>query len=320
MASEHRYGFIGIGQMGWGMAMNLRAKLPPSNQMIICEVSEARRNQFVKEAEQKAGVVSIASSPREVAEQADIIITMLPKGAHVRDVYTNEKAGLLSVEKRPTPIHFIECSTIEAATSIDVGRAVTDSGRGSFIDAPVSGGPNGANAGTLTLMVGGSNQDFQFAKSILEMMGKNVFYCGRPGAGLATKQINNYLSSVCTIGVCEAMNMGVKYGLDPKVLAGVINVSSGRCYNSLEQNPVKGVTPSAASENDFVGGFSVELCKGVLEMAVALGKDVGAQSLLSDRVLGLYEKAINDERTRGRDSRSVYRLFADGDIEIGNRK
>lgn len=238
---------------------------------------------------------------------------MLPKGAHVRDVYTNDKSGLLSAERRDSPRHFIDCSTIEVATSLEVGRAVARSGLGTFVDAPVSGGPNGANGGTLTLMVGGPAPDFEFVRPVLELMGRNIFHCGPAGAGLATKQINNYLSSVCTVGVSEAMNMGVQYGLDPKTLAGVINVSSGRCYNSLEQNPVKGVTPGAASETDFVGGFSVELCKGVLEMAIALGKEVGAQSILSDRILALYEKAVKDERTRGRDSRSVYRLFADND-------
>lgn len=241
---------------------------------------------------------------------------MLPKAEHVHSVFTDPNTGLLSVTEHNRKIHFIECSTIEVAKSVEVGEFVANSGLGTFIDAPVSGGPNGANAGTLTLMVGGTKPDFEFAEPILKLMGKNVFYCGPAGAGLATKQINNYLSSVCTVGVCEAMNMGVKYGLDPKILASVINVSSGRCYNSLEQNPVKGVTPGAASETDFVGGFSVELCKGVLDMAVALGKDLGAQSILSDRVLGLYEKALKDERTRGRDSRSVYRLFADNDASL----
>lgn len=229
-------------------------------------------------------------------------------------MFTNEETGLLSATPRQTPIHFIDCSTIEAATSVEIGEHVAQSKLGTFIDAPVSGGPNGANSGTLALMVGGSEEDWERAEPILRMMGKNVFHCGPSGAGLATKQINNYLSSVCTVGVCEAMNMGVKYGLDPKKLADVINVSSGRCYNSSDQNPVKGVTPGSASEKDFVGGFSVELCKGVLDMAVALGEQVGARTVLGDRVLALYDKALKDERTRGKDSRSIYLFFADGDV------
>ncbi|EXK46403.1 hypothetical protein FOXG_10918 [Fusarium oxysporum f. sp. lycopersici 4287] len=304
------YGFIGIGQMGWGMAMNLRKKISSSSKLVVCEVSAARLEQFVKEAE---GEVEKAATPKEVAERADVVITMLPTSQHVQHVFTNPETGLLSAKPKGKPILFIECSTIEVTTSIEVGKAVKRSGTGTFIDAPVSGGPNGANKATLAIMAGGDESDFAKAEPILNMMGKNIFHCGPAGAGLATKQINNYLSSVCTVGVCEAMNMGVKYGLDPKVLAGVINVSSGRCYNSLEQNPVKGVTPGAASENDFVGGFSVELCKGVLDMAMELGKSVGAQSRLGDTILNIYDKAVKDERTKGRDSRSVYRLFADGD-------
>ena len=249
----------------------------------------------------------------------DVIITTLPRSAHVHDAYTNPETGLLAATKNKkdnnTPTLFIECSTIEVATSLEIRRKVQESQAGEMIDAPVSGGPNGANAGALTIMVGGSEELYQKALPILGSMGKqgNIFLCGPPGAGLATKQINNYLSSVCTIGVCEAMNMGLKYGLDAKVLGAVINSSSGRCYNSLEQNPVKGVTPGAASERDFAGGFSVELCKGVLDLAVALGDQVGAQLLLSDSVLRVYEKAVNDPRTKGLDSRSVIRLFADGD-------
>jgi 3-hydroxyisobutyrate dehydrogenase-like beta-hydroxyacid dehydrogenase len=249
----------------------------------------------------------------------DVIITTLPRSAHVHDAYTNPETGLLAATKNKkdnnTPTLFIECSTIEVATSLEIRRKVQESQAGEMIDAPVSGGPNGANAGALTIMVGGSEELYQKALPILGSMGKqgNIFLCGPPGAGLATKQINNYLSSVCTIGTCEAMNMGLKYGLDAKVLGAVINSSSGRCYNSLEQNPVKGVTPGAASERDFVGGFSVELCKGVLDLAVALGDQVGAQLLLSDSVLRVYEKAVKDPRTKGLDSRSVIRLFADGD-------
>ncbi|KAI0972671.1 3-hydroxyisobutyrate dehydrogenase, variant [Xylaria arbuscula] len=308
-----RYGFIGIGQMGWGMAMNLRQKIPRQAEMVICEICESRRDLFVQEAQSK-GVVKVANNPKEVAEQSDIIITMLPKGLHVRDVFTNKDIGLLSATPRNTPIQFIDCSTIETTTSVEIGAEVAKSKLGNFVDAPVSGGPNGANAGTLAIMVGGNEDDWKWTKPVLQMMGKNVFHCGPLSAGLATKQINNYLSSVCTVGVCEAMNMGVKYGLDPKKLADVINVSSGRCYNSSDQNPVKGVTPGAASEKDFVGGFSVELCKGVLDMAVALGDHVGAKLILGDRVLAIYDKALNDERTRGRDSRSIYRFFAEDDV------
>ena len=159
---------------------------------------------------------------------------MLPKGVHVLDVFTNPSTGLLSIPKKTTATRFIDCSTIDVATSLQVKEKVLEHQAGSFIDTPVSGGPNGARAGTLTIMVGGSKESYATALSVLQAFGKSIFHCGPSGAGLATKFINNYLSAITTIGTCEAMNIGLKYGLNPKVLAGVINSSSGRNYNSLE--------------------------------------------------------------------------------------
>jgi 3-hydroxyisobutyrate dehydrogenase-like beta-hydroxyacid dehydrogenase len=238
---------------------------------------------------------------------------MLPKGVHVLDVFTDPLTGLLSIPKKTTATRFIDCSTIDVATSLQVKEKVLECQAGSFIDAPVSGGPNGARAATLTIMVGGPEDAYASALSVLQRFGKSVFHCGPTGAGLATKFINNYLSVITTIGTCEAMNIGLKYGLDPKVLAGIINASSGRNYNSLEQNPVQGVTAGAASENNFEGGFSVELSKGVLEMSVALAHQVKAQTLMDETVLRVYTKAVIDSRTAGKDSRSVFNLFVDGD-------
>ena len=236
---------------------------------------------------------------------------MLPKGPHVKGAFTDPDTGLLSTLTGKKM--FIECSTIDVKTSEEVAKAVADKGLGVFADAPVSGGPNGARAANLTIMVGASDKLFSEMKPILSTMGapQNIFHCGPPGAGLATKQINNYLSGVAIIGVSEAMNMGVRYGLDPKTLAGVINASSGKCYNSLDQNPVKGVTLTAAAAKDFQGGFSMELCKGVLEMAVELGKQTGAKSVLSDIVLETFEAASQDERCKGKDCRSLYKWLAD---------
>jgi len=307
---EVTYGFIGLGVMGYGMAMNLRAKMPKSSTLVICELVDSRRDKFVAETQ---GLISVAKSPKETAEQADVIITMLPKGPHVLDAFTNLSTGLLSIPKGGPEKLFIECSTIDVKTSLLVSEKVEKSGLGVFVDSPVSGGPNGAYGATLTMMVGGTEELFTRVKPIISTMGKNIFHCGPAGAGLATKQINNYLSSICILGTSEAMNMGIRYGLDPKVLAGVINVSSGKNYNSLDQNPVKGVTSTAASAKDFEGGFSSELCKGVIDMAVDLGKQVGAKSVLSDIVQKTFDKACKSEKCSGKDCRSVYRLFSEDD-------
>lgn len=236
---------------------------------------------------------------------------MLPKGAYVKEVFTNPKTGLLCA--RPShSILFMECSTIDTATSNEVNKLTTCAGH-RFVDAPVSGGPNGANAGSLTFMIGGSADLFAEVGPLAEAMGKkeSIFHCGDAGAGLATKQINNYLSAVSMIGTSEAFNMGRLYGLDPTILASVINVSTGRCYNSSEQNPVKGVTLTSAAARDFEGGFSMELCIGVLEQAMQLREQVGAKSLLSDVVMNAFHEASQDDRCKGKDYRSFYRWFAD---------
>lgn len=244
---------------------------------------------------------------------------MLPKGPHVWDAFTNEKTGLLAGAKASgTPKLFLDCSTIDVSTSKRVGAEVARLGVGQSVDAPVSGGVHGANTGTLSFMVGcDSDEQFERVKHILETMGKpqNVFYCGRPGSGLATKQINNYLSCVTMVGVCEAMNMGLRAGLDPVKLSKVINVSTGACYNSAEQNPVKGVSPISSAHRDFNGGFTTEMCKGVLDMAVELGEQVGAKSILADLLVDFYGRAVEDDKCKGKDFRSIWRLFSEDDGE-----
>jgi len=239
---------------------------------------------------------------------------MLPKGEHVLDAFSNPSTGLLSISKIDQPNKlFIECSTIEVSTSLQVGLLVAGSGLGQFIDAPVSGGPQGADAGTLTLMCGGSSSVFERAMPILAVMGKKeaIFHCGGSGAGLATKQLNNYLSAVAIIGLSEVMNIGNLYGLDPKILAGVINVSSGMNWNSLNHNPVKGVMAFSSASRDFEGGFSTELCSGVIDSAVALSKEVGAVTVLADTVKNTFERAKQSPLCKGKECRSIYRLFAE---------
>jgi len=240
---------------------------------------------------------------------------MLPRGEHVREVFTNPQTGLLSVAgsvKLGSKI-FIDCSTIDVKTSQEVAAAVGASDLGSFADAPVSGGQGGANAGTLTFMVGGSPEAFETAKPTLELMGnpENLFHCGKAGAGLVTKLINNYLSAVNMIGVCEGMNMGRLYGLDPVLLASAINSSTGMSRNSREQNPVKGVSSVASSAKDFEGGFSTVLCHGVLQMAMKLSEQLGAKSLLAPVVRDMYDCAVENDKCRDKDFRSIYRLFSE---------
>lgn len=307
------YGYIGIGVMGFPMAQNLRRRIPKSSKMIINEINKSAVDKFLSETQPNENITAV-STAKEVAQQADIIITMLPVGKHVRAVFTDENTGLLAgiPDAKQKQILFMECSTIDVATSNAMDDLVTNAGH-KFVDAPVSGGYNGAVAGTLTFMIGGSDALFAEVKPLAEAMGKkeNIYHCGKQGAGLATKQINNYLGFVSMIGVSEAFNMGRLYGLNPKTLASVINVSTGRCYNSSAENPVKGVTDTASTNKDFAGGFSIELCRGVVEMALQLGEQVGAKSVLRDVVLKTLAEASEDPRVKGKDYRSIYLHIAD---------
>lgn len=302
------YGFIGIGTMGYGMAMNLRSKIDPSCRFLLCEINEQRRDQFVKEAK---GKVEVVYTPKEMAEQADILITMLPKAVHVKAVFTDPKTGFLSIDKPKTPKFFLDCTTIDCKSSLEMAKAVKDFGVGDFIDAPVSGGPPGADAGTLTFMCGGTQAIFDRAVPILETMGKkeSIILCGEQSAGLAVKQLNNYLAYAGYVALCEVMSTGVKYGLDPKILADVLNKSSGMNWNSLNMNPVKGVQPNSSASRDFKGGFTTELAHGVIEMAANLMGEMGTRKVIADTVKGLYDEALEDPRTKGQEARSVYRFF-----------
>lgn len=248
---------------------------------------------------------------------------MLPKGAHVWDVFTNKDTGLLSCDPSlPSQLEnkiFIECSTIDIETSLRTAHEVAQSAARSnveydFVDAPVSGGVNGANAGTLSFMVGtGTPALFENVRPILSLMGKpeNIFHCGLVSSGLATKQINNYLSCITMIGTCEAMNIGLRSGLDPTKLCSVIAVSTGACYNCNDQNPVRGVSARASAARDFEAGFTTEMAKGVLDMALAHGETVGAKSLLGNVVSKFYEMAASHDKCKGKDFRSIWRLFAE---------
>lgn len=233
------------------------------------------------------------------------------------EVFTNHETGLLSADASHLKNKlFLECSTIDVDTSQRVGAEVEKLKAGRFVDAPVSGGVHGATTGTLSLMVGCEPHElFDRAKPILCLMGKSekIFHCGGAGAGLATKQINNYLSCITMLGACEAMNIGLRSGLDPVKLAGVIKVSTGACYNCADQNPVRGVSDVASASRDFEGGFTTEMCKGVLDMALDHGAKVGAKSVVGDVVSGFYERAASHEKCKGKDFRSIWKLFTEND-------
>jgi 3-hydroxyisobutyrate dehydrogenase-like beta-hydroxyacid dehydrogenase len=310
--------------MGYPMAINLRKGLPASHTLLICDVVPSAIEKFQSETT-SLGPVEVIKSGFEAIQKADMVITMLPVSAAVKAVYLDEKTGILAgAEAAPqTGSHKIimECGTIETSTILEVAKA-TEASKASknltFVDAPVSGGPMGAQDGTLTFMVGTNKKDaFPTAKRYLSHMGKAdaVFLCGDVGAGTAFKVINNYLSAITSLAASEALNIGAKMNLDLKLLTDVINVSGGQCWVTSKSNPVPGIQANVPSSRDYEGGFRIELCSKVLKMGSDLAEMVGARTVLDKPTLEAFAEAQGDERYKGKDARVVYKWLNESERE-----
>lgn len=202
---------------------------------------------------------------------------------------------------------FIDCSTIDPTTSQSVASAAHSSGQGKFIDAPMSGGVVGAQAGTLTFMIGAAPEVVERATEILSMMGKRVLHLGGQGAGLHGKLANNYLLALNNIATAEAMNMGIQWGLDPKALAGMINISTGKCWPSEVNNPVPGVIEGSPACRGYEGGFGIGLATKDLKLAVKAAKESNIRLALGDTAKAFYEEVETAENCKGKDFSVVYR-------------
>jgi 3-hydroxyisobutyrate dehydrogenase-like beta-hydroxyacid dehydrogenase len=193
-----------------------------------------------------------------------------------------------------------------------VGNAVRSSNEvnsPTFHDAPVSGGTAGASAGTLTFMVGieKDSSHLPLLRRIFSLMGKSIHAMGGPSLGLAAKLSNNYLSGMIALATSEAMNLGMRLGLDPNTLSNCFSTSSGGSWVNSTVNPVPGVCPNAVTSKDYKGGFKIELMKKDMTLAIAAAREVDASLVLADAGLEAYTAASNDPRCHGRDSRVVYR-------------
>lgn len=240
----------------------------------------------------------------------DVVVTALPEPNHVKSVY----ASILEADFSPRGDArvFIDCSTIDPSSSREVAASVTKAfvpGTVHFVDAPMSGGIVGAAAGTLTFMLGAPDEIVPRVEVVLRRMGKAVFHCGEQGTGLSAKLANNYLLAINNIATAEAMNLGMRWGLDPKVLAGIINVSTGRCWPSEVNNPVKGVVDKAPASRDYAGGFGISLMRKDLRLAMVAAEQADARLALGESAKDLYEAAEQDEACKGRDFSVVYRFL-----------
>lgn len=212
--------------------------------------------------------------------------------------------GLINKERL-----FIDCSTIDPMTSGEVAEVAHSTGQARFIDAPMSGGVVGAQAGTLTFMIGAAPEAVEHATAVLSLMGRRVLHLGDQGAGLKGKLANNYLLALNNVATAEAMSMGIKWGLDPKALAGMINISTGKCWPSEVNNPVPGVVEGSPASRDYEGGFGVALANKDLKLALKAAAEANVKLALGEAARTVYNAAEKDENCKGKDFSVVYRYL-----------
>jgi len=271
--------FIGLGHMGGGMAPNL-AKAG----------HEVRAFDLVPEAVQHAvdGGCSAAPSAAEAVKGADVVITMLPAAQHVRAVFQNDVAP----NAKPGAL-LIDCSTIDVQSARDVGEAMKAKGF-DFVDAPVSGGIAAAAAGTLALMVGGTDEQFERAKPILEPMAKAVIHAGQLGAGQAAKICNNMILGATMAATVEGFALAKKLGLDLQTFFDISSKASGQSWSMTSYCPVPGVGPETPADHDYEGGFAAALMLKDLKLAEEAAKSAGAYTPMGAKAEELYQRFVDN--------------------------
>lgn len=285
--------FIGLGNMGGGMAANL-AKA--GHEVRAFDLSEEALARAVE-----AGC-SRAASAAEAVAGAEAVVTMLPAGKHVAsvyegDVFPNAAPGTL----------LLDCSTIDVATARANIETATAKGLVA-VDAPVSGGIAAANAGTLTFMVGGTGEGFARAEPILARMGKAVIHAGDAGAGQGAKICNNMLLGASMVATCETLALAQKLGLDPQKFFDIASVSSGQCWSLTSYAPLPGVGPTTPADNDYKGGFAAALMLKDLRLAMEAAASVDADVPMGSKARELYEAFVEADKD-GRDFSAIIKTL-----------
>lgn len=288
-------GFIGVGNMGGPMAINL---VKAGHQVKVFDLSAELVQQVVAQGAQQA------ATALDAARDVDVLISMLPSGQIVEDLYIHQ-TGLLDHINPRTLV--IDCSTIAPENAINLAKAAKAKDIVA-LDAPVSGGVGGAKAGTLTFIVGGDKSAFEKAEPILRNMGKNVFHAGDHGAGQMAKICNNMLLAVHMIGTAEALQLGVDNGLDPKVLSQIMLQSSGRNWSLELYNPYPGVMPNVPASNNYDGGFQTNLMNKDLGLALEAALKSRSSTPMGYLAKSLY--ALHGRKGFGKkDFSSIQKMF-----------
>ena len=273
-----KIGFIGLGNMGGGMAANL---VKAGHEVRAFDLAEMALAHAVEN-----GCIRMATA-REAAADVEAVVTMLPAGKHVRRVYTECVIGAA-----PTNAILIDCSTIDVASAKAVAAQAAEQGH-QMVDAPVSGGIAAANSGTLTFMVGGAEEGFARAEPILAAMGKAVIHAGGGGAGQAAKIANNMLLGATMVATCEAFLLAKKLGLDLQTFYDISSKASGQSWSMTSYCPVPGVGPETPADRDYQGGFAAALMLKDLKLAMAAAQDADASVPMGAAAESLYQAFAN---------------------------
>lgn len=285
--------FIGLGNMGGGMAANLAKAGHVVNAFDLSEAALAAA---------KANGCSTFTSVGNAVAGADAVVSMLPNGAIVNSVYAGDVIG-----HAPVSAILLDCSTIDVATARSVAGEAAAMGY-AMVDAPVSGGIAAANAGTLTFMVGGSAECFARAEPILADMGKAVIHAGEAGAGQAAKICNNMLLGASMIATSETFAMAKKLGLDLQTFYDISSKASGQNWSMTSYCPVAGVGPMSPADNDYQGGFATALMLKDLILAMDAAQSVGADTPMGKRAAELYQ-AFADAGSSGQDFSAIIKTL-----------
>ena len=289
-----RIGFVGLGNMGLPMAQNL---LKAGHQVEGVDVNAAAVAKLVA-----AGGAGIETA-KTAAARADVVITMLPSGKEVREVYLG-LSGIIENANAGTLL--IDCSTIDVETARAVAGAAEQKGL-LMLDAPVSGGVGGASAATLTFMVGGSAQAFTRAESILQKMGKTIVHAGGAGNGQAAKICNNMILGVSMIAVSEAFVLAEKLGLDHQKLFDISSKSSGQCWSMTTYCPVPGPVPTSPANRDYQAGFTAAMMLKDLKLSQEAAKGAGAKTQLGADAARIYSAYVESGEA-GKDFSGIIRF------------
>jgi 3-hydroxyisobutyrate dehydrogenase len=282
--------FIGLGNMGGGMAANL-----------VKAGHSVRAFDLAAEALEKAegNGCAVFGTVREAVQGVDAVVSMLPNGAIVGKVYADDVIG-----HAPVGALLLDCSTIDVATTRQVAEAAGAAGY-PMVDAPVSGGIAAANGGTLTFMVGGTAEAFSRAQKVLEPMAKAVIHAGEAGSGQVAKMCNNMLLAIHMIGTCEALALAEKAGLDMQKFYEISSKSTGYNWSLNDYTPAPGVGAASPADNGYQGGFASALMLKDLRLAMAAAQAEGATVPLGEHATAIYE-AFNAAGNGGKDFGAIF--------------